>query len=201
MKVLIFSDIHGDFRALEKIVAQQADVYISGGDLSTFGRGLDRCGELLKPLGERLWALPGNHESHEQMRAFCAKFGFVDFHRQQRTLESSNGVTHWAGLGYSNITPFNTPGEYSENEIAGALSGFEGKTPLYIVVHFPPYDSKLDEFAAGKHAGSAALRGWVECAQPAFLFCGHIHETAGLRDRIGATQCINVGKNGYTLEL
>jgi len=53
MKILIFSDIHGDLRALEKIAAQPADIYIANGDLSTFGRGLDRCGEILKPLGER----------------------------------------------------------------------------------------------------------------------------------------------------
>ena len=200
MKVLIFSDIHGDARALEKIVARPADIYISAGDLSTFGRGLDRCGEILQPLGERLWALPGNHENHAQMRSFCAKFGFVDFHRELRTLSSQNGVTHWAGLGYSNITPFNTPGEYSEDEIAAALSAFEEKKPLYLVVHFPPRDSKLDEFAPGKHAGSPALREWAERAQPVSLFCGHIHETAGLRDQIGVTQCVNVGKEGYALE-
>lgn len=201
MKILIFSDIHGDVRALEQVVAQAADLYVSAGDLSTFGRGLDRCGEVLKPLGDRLWALPGNHETHGQMRAFCAEFGFVDFHRQVRTLESRNGSTHWAGLGYSNITPFNTPGEYSEDEIAGELTTFEGKTPLYLVVHFPPLGTKLDEFAPGKHAGSPALREWVERVQPAFLFCGHIHETAGLHDQIGATQCINVGKKGYTIEV
>jgi uncharacterized protein len=201
VKVLIFSDIHGDTRALEKIVAQPADVYISAGDLSTFGRGLDRCGEILRPLGQRLWALPGNHETHGQMQVFCDKFGFVDFHRQMRTLPSHAGETYWAGLGYSNITPFNTPGEYSEDEIAGALSAFEGKNPLYLVVHFPPHNSTLDEFAPGKHAGSPALREWVERVQPAFLFCGHIHETAGLRDQIGATQCINVGKQGHTVDL
>jgi uncharacterized protein len=201
MKILIFSDIHGDIRALEKVVAQPADIYISNGDLSNFGSDLEPCGEVLKPLGDRLWALPGNHESHEQMSAFCQKFGFVDFHRQGRTLKSNGGLTHWAGLGYSNITPFNTPGEYSEDEIAGALSTFEGNNPLYLVVHFPPRDTKLDEFAPGKHAGSPALREWVERVQPAYLFCGHIHETAGRRDQIGATQCINVGKRGFTLEL
>jgi uncharacterized protein len=201
VKVLIFSDIHGDVRALEQAVAQPADVYISAGDLSTFGRGLDRCGEILKPLGQRLWALPGNHETHQQMRAFCVKFGFFDFHRQMRTLQSRAGETHWAGLGYSNITPFNTPGEYSEDEIAAALSVFEGVKPLYLVVHFPPRDTKLDEFAPGKHAGSLALREWVLRVQPALLFCGHIHESAGLRDQIGATQCVNVGKNGYAIEI
>jgi uncharacterized protein len=201
MKILIFSDIHGDIRALERVVAQTADVYIAAGDLSTFGRGLERSSEVLKPLGERLWLLPGNHESHAQTRDICERLGFFDFHRQVRILESAKGATHWAGLGYSNITPFNTPGEYSEDEIASALSAFEGRKPLHLVVHFPPRNTKLDEFAPGKHAGSPSLREWVERIQPTFLFCGHIHETAGLRDQVGATPCINVGKQGYTMEL
>jgi uncharacterized protein len=201
VKILLFSDIHGDLHALERIVAQPADVYIAAGDLATFGRGLERCGEVLKPLREKLWVLPGNHETHDDTRAFCQRFGFIDFHRQLRRLETERGTTNWAGLGYSNITPFKTPGEYSEEEIANALEGFHGIKPLHLVVHFPPFDTKLDEFAAGQHAGSPALREWVEKNQPLFLFCGHIHETAGLRDNLGATQCFNVGKQGYTMEV
>ncbi|HKV05255.1 MAG TPA: metallophosphoesterase [Candidatus Acidoferrales bacterium] len=201
MKILIFSDIHGDLRALARIVAQPADLYIAAGDLATFGKGLDRCGEVLKPLGQRLWVLPGNHETHDQTRAFCQRFGFVDFHRQVRPLESAGVVTQWAGLGYSNITPFHTPGEYTEEEIADALAAFDGIQSLYLVVHFPPRDTKLDEFAPGKHAGSPALREWVDRARPARLFCGHIHETAGLTDRLGATECVNVGKEGHAIEI
>ena len=201
MKVLIFSDIHGDLRSLERIVAQPADIYIAAGDLSNFGRALDRCGEVLQPLGERLWVLPGNHETYDEARAFCERFGFVDFHRRVRSLPSGTGATQWAGLGYSNITPFNTPGEYSEDEISRALNAFEGVKPLYLVVHFPPLGTTLDEFAPGKHAGSPTLRTWVERAQPVYLFCGHIHECAGRSDHIGTTQCFNVGKQGYTLEI
>ena len=201
MKILIFSDIHGDLRVLERILAQPADLYIAAGDLATFGKGLDRCGEVLKPLGERLWVLPGNHETHDDTRALCERLGFVDFHRQVRALPSSRGVTQWAGLGYSNITPFNTPGEYSEEEISNALAAFEGFEPLYLVVHFPPWDTKLDEFARGKHAGSPALRAWVDRVQPAYLFCGHIHETAGLSEQLGVTQCFNVGKYGHVIEV
>lgn len=201
MKIWLFSDIHGDLRALDRIVAQPADLYICVGDLATFGRGLERCAELLHPLGDKLWVLPGNHETHDNTKAFCQKFGFVDFHRQLRRLESARGTTNWAGLGYSNITPFNTPGEYSEEEIANALEGFHGIKPLYLVVHFPPFNTRLDEFAPGKHAGSPALRDWVEKNQPAFLFCGHIHETAGFHERLGATQCFNVGKQGYMMEI
>jgi Icc-related predicted phosphoesterase len=41
----------------------------------------------------------------------------------------------------------------------------------------------------------------VERIQPSYLFCGHIHECAGESDRIGSTQCFNVGKSGYLLEI
>jgi len=201
VRILIFSDTHGDIRSLDRIVTQPADIYIAAGDLSTFRKKLDRCGEALKPLGEKLWLLPGNHESHDDTLALCHRYGFVDFHRQVRVVESSKGKTHWAGLGYSNITPFNTPGEYSEEEIANALAAFEGLKPLYLVVHFPPYGTKLDEYAPGKHAGSTALREWVERIQPLYLFCGHIHETAGAADHLGATKCINVGKQGFVFEI
>jgi hypothetical protein len=199
VKVLIFSDIHGDTRALERIVTQPADLFINAGDLATFSKGLERCGEVLKPLGERLWVLPGNHETHDATRALCERFGFVDFHRQVRTVEGNAGKIQWAGLGYSNITPFDTPGEYSEEEIANALAAFDGIKPLYLVAHCPPCNTKLDEYAPGKHAGSTAVRAWVERAQPPYLFCGHIHETAGMHDSVAATQCINVGKQGYTI--
>lgn len=197
MKVLTFSDIHGDMRSLKRLLSRPADIYIAAGDLSTFGRGLERAGELLQPHGERVWVLPGNHETHEEMRAFCARYGLVDFHRQVRDL----GSTVWAGLGYSNPTPFDTPGEYSEEEIAEALATFDGLSHLYLVVHFPPQGTRLDQVTPGRHAGSRVLREWVERTQPAFLFCGHIHECAGESDRIGATQCFNVGKAGYVIEL
>jgi len=197
MKVLLFSDIHGNTRQLEKLVATPADVYIAAGDLSNFGKVLDRCGEIMKPLGERAWILPGNHETHKQTAALCEKFGFTDFHRKKLKVGNSN----WAGLGYSNITPFHTPGEYTEDEIAKALADFDATPQLNLVVHFPPLDTKLDEFAPGKHAGSATLRTWVEKETPATLFCGHIHETAGLSDTVGPTQLRNVGPDGYLVEV
>jgi uncharacterized protein len=197
MKVLIFSDIHGDVSALERIVAQPADVYICAGDLATFGKGLEKCGQALEPLGEKLWVLPGNHETDEDIARFSRRFGFVHFHRRVLQLDS----TVWAGLGYSNITPFKTPGEYTEDEIAEALGAFDGIAGLHLVIHVPPYGTRLDEYAPGKHAGSTALRAWVEREQPPYLFCGHIHETAGLSDQVAATQCINVGKQGFALEI
>jgi hypothetical protein len=197
MKILIFSDIHGDIRALQQLLARPADLYISAGDLSNFGRGLEAIGEMLRPLDEKAWVLPGNHETEQQNHDFCGRFGLTDFHRQVRTV----GDSVWAGLGYSNPTPFDTPGEYSEEEIGEALAKFENHARLILVVHFPPAGTRLDQVAPGKHAGSPTLRAWVERVQPVYLFCGHIHECAGASDRVDSTQCFNVGKNGYLLEI
>jgi len=47
MKLLIFSDIHGDLAALARLMDTEADYYVAAGDLVNFGRGLDRCGEIL----------------------------------------------------------------------------------------------------------------------------------------------------------
>lgn len=201
MRILLFSDIHGDTKALEELVATPADLYISCGDLSTFGRGLERCGEALRPLGERLLVIPGNHETAADNRAFCEKFGFVDFHLATRTLAGKSGATHWAGIGYSNITPFNTPGEFTDAQIADHLRVFEGKSPLYLAAHVPPHGTALDRTGSGKHAGSAAMREWIQRVQPAAMFCGHIHECAGTSESLGATPCRNLGKAGFLLEI
>lgn len=197
MKIQIFSDIHGDLRTLEKLLSVSADLYISAGDLSNFGKGLEVCAPILAKQPGRVWVLPGNHETAAQNEEFCRSKGFTDFHRQLRKIDS----TYWAGLGYSNPTPFNTPGEYSEEQLAGALAEFRNHAPLYLVVHAPPYGSKLDEFEPGKHAGSRAVREFVEREQPEMLFCGHIHEGGGKSDQVGRTRCFNVGKRGYLLEL
>jgi Icc-related predicted phosphoesterase len=196
MKVLIFSDIHNDLQALEGLVKTPADLYISAGDLVSWERGLSACGRVLRPLGEKLRVLPGNHETAEQIAAFCAEFGFQDFH--EKSFES--GGYHFAGLGYSNPTPFDTPGEYSEGELEERLDKFAGLNPLVLICHAPPLDTALDE-AGGRHLGSRAVRRFIDEQAPVQFFCGHIHEAAGRSVTIGRTQARNVGKRGFLLEL
>src|SRR3954451_15020413 len=112
VKLLIFSDIHNDWKTLEKLLAVEADYYISAGDQVTWARGLERCGELLQTRGDKVWVLPGNHESASQIAYLCERHGLNNLH--ERVFE----VGRWkvAGLGYSPITPFYTPGEYSERQ-------------------------------------------------------------------------------------
>jgi Icc-related predicted phosphoesterase len=197
MKLLIFSDIHGDRVALERLMQQEADYYFAAGDLSNFGHELDAIGVILQANASRVYSIPGNHESVEENRRFCEEFGIHNFHGQ---LIEPEGI-RIAGLGCSNLTPFHTPGEYSEPELASHLGEFAGKGVRVLICHCPPKQTKLDRAGENRHYGSPAVREFLEREQPEWFFCGHIHEAAGKADRIGATQGINVGKRGYLLEL
>lgn len=197
MKLLIFSDIHNDWKTLERLLAIEADVYISAGDQVTWAKGLERCGEILATRGDRVYVLPGNHESADQISRFCDRHGLHDFHG--RSIQA--GRWHVAGLGYSSPTPFATPGEYTEAQIAEKLEPFATLDPLALVCHAPPYGTDLDRIRPGLHAGSTAVRDFLTRVQPAYFFCGHIHEAEGVEIEIGKTRAWNVGKKGYLLEL
>jgi Icc-related predicted phosphoesterase len=197
VKLLIFSDIHGDRVALERLMAQPADYYIAAGDLATWGRGLEQLGPVMRPRAESVYVLPGNHESENDIIRFCDEFGFHNLHGKSFT------VGGWviAGLGYSSPTPFNTPGEYSEAELAQRLAPFENLTPLILICHCPPKDTLLDRAGEGKHYGSRSVREFIEQHQPHAFFCGHVHEAAGVSEQLGRTRGLNVGKRGHLLDL
>ncbi len=197
MKLLIFSDIHNDWNALERLLETEADYYIAAGDQVTWSRGIEQCGEILAARGDRVYVLPGNHESAGQVAGMCARHGLHNLH--ERYFEA--GPYQVAGLGYSNPTPFHTPGEYSEMQIGERLQKFARLSPLVLVCHCPPEGTALDRVRPGVHAGSTAVREFIERHQPAWFFCGHIHEAAGVSTEFGRTRAINVGKQGYLLEL
>src|SRR5579871_78740 len=144
-----------------------------------------------------MYVLPGNHESDSDIAQVCERHGFHNFHGD--TLKIGRYTV--AGLGYSNPTPFHTPGEYTEQELAARLEKFAGFDPLILICHTPPKDSKLDQADAEHHFGSTAVRDFIERVQPEYFYCGHIHEAAGQEETFGRTRGWNVGKRGKVLEL
>lgn len=197
MRLFIFSDIHNDWKTLERLLEVEADYYIAAGDQVTWSKGIERCGEILQQRADRMYVLPGNHESADQVATMCARYGMHDFH------ERHFQVGRWqvAGLGYSNPTPFHTPGEFSEPQLAERLQRFSDLRPLVLVCHAPPHGTALDRIRQDLHAGSTAVRDFIERHRPEYFFCGHIHEAEGVAIEMGPTRARNVGKRGYLLEL
>ena len=196
-RLLIFSDLHNDAKALQRLMNIEADYYFAAGDLVSWQRGLDEMGEIMKRRAGRVYVMPGNHETEQDIAEFCKRYRFVNFHDAKMEI----GDVHVAGLGYSGPTPFNTPGEYSEAELASRLEKFAGLKPLILICHAPPLNSSLDRVHEGLHAGSSAVREFIEKHQPRDFLCGHIHEAEGVVERIGATRAMNVGKAGYLLDV
>ena len=70
-----------------------------------------------------------------------------------------------------------------------------------LLAHVPPRGLSLDRVFFGRHAGSKALRSFVDRTEPALVVCGHIHEGRGV-ERVGRTTVVNCGygaKGHYAL--
>jgi Icc-related predicted phosphoesterase len=116
--------------------------------------------------------------------------------------------------GFSNPTPWDTPREISDEQLAahveGIVAGLTDFTRVIFNFHAPPKDSTLDTAAeldwttdppkvvtsggtpVMYGAGSAAVRAAIEKYQPLLSLHGHIHESRG-QTNIGRTVAVNPG--------
>ena len=198
---IAYSDIHGDCSPLGRIPdLREAAGSIICGDLTLAGgkeaaaRVLDACGAYSPVMA----ALPGNMDMPEVLELLHER-GISLHGRAVRPCPEVALI----GVGGSNPTPFRTPYELSEDEIAAALEKALDEAGSYahlvLVSHAPPLGGQCDRLRGGGHAGSAAVRSFIEKVQPELCLCGHIHEARGL-DRLGNCTVINPGplsEGGY----
>jgi Icc-related predicted phosphoesterase len=180
----------------------QADLVIITGDMTNYG-GRDEAKKVLDAtmdINPNVLALPGNLDQPEVV-SYLDELG-LSLHGRGKI---KNGLG-FIGLGGSNYTPFNTPTEFSEAELANLLAaGYEqiaGTKNIILVSHPPPYLTTIDRIASGEHVGSTAVREFIEQKQPPLCLTGHIHESKGI-DRIGNTLLLNPGmiKNGSYIDV
>jgi len=193
MRIIAFGDIHMEHQPLQSIPGlSQADLVLITGDLTNFGNR-EAAQEVLsavKAINTKVYAQPGNLDDASVM-AYLTELG-INLHGRGILFEDV-GIF---GVGGSNPTPFNTPTEFSEEEIAGLLNqGYNAVSNAKIklmVPHAPPYNTAADLISSGIHVGSKAVREFIERMQPDFCLTGHIHEARSV-DRIGKTVVLNPG--------
>lgn len=203
-----FGDIHENLDNLPNIpeISGAQGVLVTG-DI-TFAGGISQAARVLEPIARltpKLYAQIGNMD-RGQITGWLADKGW-NLHVQAVPLFP--GV-YAIGVGGSTPTPFGTPSEFSEEQLAiwleealaQAVQANAGQMPcLVLVSHTPPRDSACDKLSSGASAGSVAVRSFIEKYQPALCLCGHIHESVA-EERIGKTQVINPGDlqgGGYVL--
>jgi len=194
MKIVSFGDIHMATRNLARMdaVMRDTDLVILSGDLTNFGGTPDarKVIDTVRAVCPRLLAVPGNLDQRDV---------FAYLEAEQIALHGKGMVIGGVGIfgcGGSNITPFGTPSELTEEEIYDALNRayqqVRAQRPLLMICHTPPYETRCDRIVGGRAVGSTAARRFIEEVKPDVCISGHIHESPGI-DTIGPTTILNAG--------
>ena len=198
-KILAIGDIHGDSRLMKKL-AQQAkdenvDIVILAGDLTYAEQEFK---EVIKPftdLKKQVLLIPGNHEGVATTDLLAEIYSPTKNIHGYSFIKNNVGIFGAGGadIGIHTI---------SDAEIYKLLKkGNESVKNLekkILVTHIHPEGTK-SEFSGFK--GSKAVRKAIETFKPDIAICAHIHESAGVEDKIGNTRVINVSRKGKIFEV
>jgi uncharacterized protein len=183
--------------------------------LSTLESWTELAAERLSDSGIKVIITPGNDD----------EFGVDDVLAHARFIEAAEGRVvkideehEMLSLGWANPTPWDTPRECGEDELAEKVrvlaEQVENMETAIFNIHVPPYGTGLDvapELENGNrvkrggtiHAavGSTAVRDAILEYQPMLSLHGHIHESRGMQ-KLGRTVCINPGSaySDWTLQ-
>lgn len=175
---------------------------------------IERAEDTLRGTGVRLYLTGGNDDEPAVLET-------LDRHDGEHVVASEGRLVDLDGehtmitVGLSTPTPWDTPREASEEEIARVIDEAAASVPdigrCVFNLHCPPKDTPIDtclklEIRPGElprpireggrfvttGGGSVAVREAIERYQPLVGLHGHIHESGG-RFRIGRTQTFNPG--------
>jgi Icc-related predicted phosphoesterase len=169
---------------------------------------LELAEERLNGSGVQVYMSPGNDDEDFVAEALSGSSFVVNPDGTVREL--APGVP-MLSFGYSNRTPWNSPREMDETEIAGELDRLAAQIPdmtrAVFNIHVPPFNTAIDKapkltedlkpvVEGGElqmvSVGSTAVRDALLKYQPLLGLHGHIHESAGVV-KLGRTQAINPG--------
>ena len=184
MNILVTADTHGSelgmTTVLGRVTSLAPDLLIIAGDITQFGQPQGYVKTLLSAIHTRALVVPGNCDPIGIIREI-EQTGATCLHNKKISLD---GYT-FVGYGGSPPTPFGTPFEIPEDEIANSLRALMEKGVI-LVTHAPP-KWYVDQTAHGLHAGSEAIAAIVEDFQPRLVLCGHVHEARRYETDNGTT--------------
>ncbi len=182
MRILAFSDLHGDEAALESLkrLAPGYDHLFGCGDFShasSFAAeaiGLQNC-----------FYIPGNWDNASVSGLLSS--GPRSVHGKRVELGDGLNVV---GFGYSIPTPFGTYGERTEDEFLSSLSRLRIDRNTLLMLHCPP-KGHFDEVRGGVHTGSESILKIITAKKPLAAFFGHVHEYSGT-EALGQTTLVKL---------
>jgi len=205
IKILAFTDSHGDMRAAEEIVSlaqkENPDIVICSGDFSYFGMQHEKFLARLMELKKTIWFVPGNHESMEFSKEVETWYPFMK-DVSYRTVEVS-GVRIAGIPGTNEFWPGQSEEDEAYDTAIQLCDSLDRSKPLVFLTHFPPRGTAVDgtTHPTPDSGGSRVVKGIVEAIKPVLVLCGHYHQDFGKVDQLGPTRLINPGPHGLIITL
>lgn len=205
MKILAFTDPHGDVQDARKVVETAArerpDLIVCAGDFSIFGNNWRGLFQTLFRMWRKIHVVGGNHESPHLMESLVHEFPFlVDV---AYTTVEENGIMVGGLPGYD--SDFWPSKRSCTTAVSMAHELWRGRTrskPFVFLTHFPPAGavdglSVPTPDAGGSHTVAAIVR----AIDPDLVVTGHYHQDFGCSGRIGGTRVVNPGPSGKMIHL
>ena len=199
MQLLLFSDLHCDASAAQRLVEQSrhVDVVVGAGDFGTMRRGIETTIDILQSIDCPAILVPGNSESKEELAAACQSWPSSQILHGCGTVVAD--VAFFGLGGAVPVTPFGSWSyDFSEEQASELLA--DCPPACVLVSHSPPLGA-ADTDSSGKSLGSSSVRECIHRSQPRLVVCGHIHASAGRMEMIGTTAVINAGPRGVVHRL
>src|SRR6476619_1571576 len=137
MRLLLFSDLHCDISAAQRLVelGKHADVAICACDFGQVRRRVSVCIDVLRGMPCPTVVVPGNNESLDELRDACR--GWERVHVLHGTGVAIDGVNFYGLGGGVPVTPFGAWSyDFSEDQATELLKACPAGAVL--VSHSPP---------------------------------------------------------------
>lgn len=197
MNILALSDFHENQKQLKKAKekAKEADIIICHGDLTNWGRNLDKMVKEVCSWGKTVLLLHGNHESEKEMRNVVKNYKNAKFLHI-----ASYRLGHYLFFGFGG-GGFATKEEDFEKISEKFAKEIRKDDIVVMVSHGPPYGNRIDLIGDMGHRGCKSYTKFIEKYKPMLWICGHLHETFGVVDIKGKTVIANPGPEGRILKV
>ena len=195
MKLLCFTDPHGDLSALISVrkKAKKADIIVCSGDISLFESNLDYTLFELNRIGKPLVIIHGNHEDWQLTTKICSLLENIHYiHKSFYIFNDTVFLGYGEGVFTRTSPEFDKFVQKNKNKLKGKK--------IVLLTHAPPYGTKLDMFL-GEHTGNKSVRKFVDKYQPKLVITGHYHEHFNKSDKVGKTNVVNPGQHGKIIEI
>ncbi len=201
VKLLVTSDLHGDFAQAEllarKAKKENVDLVLLCGDLSFFGRGFEGLIGAFKKANKKVIMIPGNHDTIATTDFLAQLYSPGTYNIHGYSLKI--GDIGFVGVGSEH--GMDATSKKTRDLVEKSFQKLKGVKKKVLITHVVPADERYEDLGMVLDNESVELRKIVDKFKPDAVFCGHMHEFEGMSFKIGKTTIYNVGRNGDIIEL